>query len=77
MGAYLPDKYDDIVPEGANPLWGWRMVTFLDSDGAVRRRWVSDGEPLDYEVVAGLEIAKTTLIIEEIQPNTDDFDRGQ
>jgi len=53
---------EDMLPEGATPLYAWRLVYFVAADGEENFQWRIEGDPLVPVSVGTLEMAKMDLI---------------
>lgn len=49
-----PQDYHGLLPEKAVPVWGFRLVEWLDEDGTPQMGWVVDGSVMMTEVAGAL-----------------------
>lgn len=60
------DFYQDMLPEKAIPVYGIRMVRFVDSDGHGQTVWMrdmdEDADVLTPQVVGDLELTKLQIL---------------
>lgn len=60
--------FQDLIGEGL-PLLGFRVLTYLDKDGATRYKISHAGQAQLTELIGLLEIAKVELTLKTIQRN--------
>jgi len=66
------DHYGYIeLPDGAIPLYGMRLVGFLDEHGAMSFNWTTDGATSRMALVGALDTAKLTLQCEFLSATAD------
>lgn len=56
------DRYQDMMPEGAIPLHGLRMVAFLNSEGVICYRFRHAGDVAITQIVGLLEMVKADIL---------------
>lgn len=54
--------YEDMIPEGSVPMYGFRLLSFMGDDGKLRYRMSSYGEGVASHVIGMLEMAKHKML---------------
>jgi hypothetical protein len=58
-------RYSDLVTENTMPLYGFRLLVYLDEQGAELHEFAVDGTPRLGEIVGALELVKFRMSCEQ------------
>jgi len=52
------EQYDDLLPEGGVPIFGYRVLTYVSSEGETCYRFDYDGSTIISQMVGIMEMVK-------------------
>ncbi len=66
--------FDNLIKPDETPLYGWRILTYLDNEGQTSVKWISAGDPDIDTAIGVLERVQFLMQAHEWDMNKDDFD---